>query len=288
MQRIRKYIDETYGAGSGLSWISAIVLLIIFLLIGIGTIMLLKFEYGLIFANGLIATPRAIFAYYITLLCFCSGFLFFSLFLYCKQMPENDNFKWFKIILVHLMLLLFSLLMSPLLVANKVLAKAGKKMKISELTKDNGNLLMYMSFVAVIFVVSLMLLYEIGIRTLIHMHESVTVIAVFYYAVFLSMYISNKIAKLMYFKLSRVNDIEKKTKMEQQLNLLWSYATLGVSFIARPIYITNESLDILFSALFYSSAIFTLISTISEKRDKQKDDGKKNCQRKAEDYFKTI
>jgi hypothetical protein len=266
-----KFIEDTYGSGTLLSLPISIIILIC--TTSLSAYLYFCVDVGAI-NNDLPMWLNAIFLYYFQILVFCIGLLFFSLFFYCKPRPEKDYLKGFKIFFVFSMLLVFSVLLLPFMIITNVFNGVGKLFKINKLTMDFVKSLLVMalwliSFIFCLYISTFLIQIAIIFINLASIHELINGIAILYYGMFFSIFISNKIAKISYLKFAKISDDEDVKKASQQMSLLWCYTILFISFAAKPLNFNNEVAKAFFDALFYSSATITLLSKIVEMRAKQ-------------------
>lgn len=89
-----------------------------------------------------------------------------------------------------------------------------------------------------------------------------------YYIVFVSILISNKLAKVVFFKINKIDDIYEKKLVNNQINIFWNYSVFLLSFIAKPLNFSNPDVKLFFDALFYASATLSLLSKANESKNK--------------------
>lgn len=269
---IKKFVNDTYGSGSGLTLVYAIIIMLVTTTISLS--MFLHIDLNTI-SNGLPTLMNKMFFHYIELIIFCAGLLFLSLHLYCKPIPKIDRFKRIKIIFAFLTLSLFGILLFPYAASIFILSWSGEILKIDKLQSDIVKTPLkiaawVMSFI-LIFALSFKLGYFIKFRLIINfpiIYNAIGEKTVIYYSTFISMLLSNKIAKLVFFKISKIENQEFKKQVNHQMTLLWYYITFLISFIVKPLDFNITFIKLFSDAIFYSSATIGLLSKAMEWRNK--------------------
>ncbi|MNO77434.1 hypothetical protein D3C76_685440 [compost metagenome] len=175
----------------------------------------------------------------------------------------KDTFKYVKIVFAFLSLLFFLLLFLPYVVINLVGDGIGKLLKLREIT---NNIIAALS--AILTWVTVFYILLIAFALISNTVSVISTNACVYYSVFMSMLISNKIASIVFFKISKVSDEEKRKLAKHQVTLFWHYTVFVFSFIAKPLNFSDPNVKLFFDALFYSSATLSLLSKAIETKNK--------------------
>ncbi|MEB4783496.1 hypothetical protein P5G60_17205 [Paenibacillus jamilae] len=270
--QLRNFFKETYGSGTQLTSLSSAV--IFFSLTAISLTLYFLIDPTKI-DNGLPILLNQIVIYYISLFLFGSGFFILALFLYCKPIPMKDRFKYVKIVFVFLSLLFFAFLFLPYIVFNFINDNIGKIFKIKRLTHNIvAALFAILTWISLFYIMLIVLTFVSDIVRFYaeSLHLSlVTVVnasACVYYSVFISILISNNIARIVFFKISPINDEEKKKSAKHQITIFWHYTIFALSFIAKPLNFSDPGVKLFFDALFYASATLSLLSKAIETKNK--------------------
>ncbi len=269
---LKKFINDTYGSGSELKMIHVTVILL-----SCTSISLLMFFYinPNSISNGLPTLINKLFIYYLEALIFCFGLLFLSLYFYCKPIPKVDRFKKIKVVFAFISLIYLGILFLPYVAITAISNSSGKILKIEKLITDIIHALI--AIIAWIILLYFFLVLSCGLGDILRirsklkfptLYNIVGVKAVVYYGMFISMLLSNKITKVFYFKISKIQNLEIKKQVNHQMKLFWYYMVFLVSFIVKPLDFNNTDVELFFDALFYSSATIALLSKAVEWRNK--------------------
>jgi len=266
---IRKKINSTYGSGTPLTWRSTGIILVVSIILSLLWYYILSaFALPDTFTN----TMRTILSCYIAILITSIGFLFLSIFLYCKPVPMKDRFEIPKKLFLVVMLILTSILLFPLVAIITAFYGISKLMRIDRLVVDIVYSLLCMAIWMMIWYFFFVMFNIIGDTArviagfyFVDIHAIVNEITVLHFSMFFSLIISNGITKRIYFALAKVDE-DSREKASHQMKLLWSYTILLFSFLAKPLNFPDESIGLFFDALFYSSATISLLSTVKKMR----------------------
>jgi hypothetical protein len=266
MRKIKEYINKSYGSGVNTSCIFPIVFLAISIIIG--CIGIFRFDPNKI-DTDLPFMMNWIFKWYFVILTFDAGFLFLALFLYFKPKTKNtkDKTKVFKIIFAFLTILIFGILCLPLIIILLICKGIGKILKVENLSDNFISSLMALISWILISIFSLLILLYCCKTFLI---DYINGTALLSYSMLLSLFISNKLSKIIFMKMVHIIINEEKEKTSQQVELFWSYILLAITVLIKPLEFNDESTKAIVDALFYSSASITLFSKVFDLRKKIK------------------
>ena len=249
---MKKFIKSTYGSGTQANFLSAVAVLLIGIIIS--AILIFYVENP---ENALPAVVNDIFRFYLACVISSFSFLFFALYFYCKPIPPKDTFKHLKILLLFISIFISGILLLPYAIFDAVASFTSKKLRIQSLFKN-----LIDGFLCIIVWLILLYVLLFGFSVIFSFIPFLGLTAILSYSMFLSLLISNKLTKKLYFYLIKANSLEKIKQTQHELNILWSCMVLLVSFFLEPLDFNNENAECFCEALFYSVATLSLFSDL--------------------------
>ena len=103
------------------------------------------------------------------------------------------------------------------------------------------------------------------------------------YVMLCSILISNKLATIVFFKTTKIENEKEKVIVHSEMALLWNVTILIFSLLLKPLNIEDDALKALVDGLFYSSTVISLLSKVLDSRKKLGNSEEKTENEKSEE-----
>lgn len=263
----KDFVKNGYGSGASVNPAFQIILPSISFLIGAGVLFNLYYNTINNALSGLIGNA---FIYYLALLLICEGLLFVSAFSYSKTAPLKGKLKQFKKIFLIIAIVLFYAFLSPCVITKIIMCLLGKAFRIEKLTGNMisafSSLFVWITLFWFLSLLSYCLIDYMEKSSLsINLYNFIGENAIMCYILLLSILLSNKIARLVFFKISKIRDV---AAVDCEMTLLKSYFFFIVSLVVLPLTIDNVSPHTFFIALLCAlTIIFELYRVIRLRKE---------------------
>ncbi|MCL1998794.1 MAG: hypothetical protein FWG65_08510 [Turicibacter sp.] len=191
------------------------------------------------------------------------------LYWYCKPTNNNEKLKTIKIISVFITGGLFQVVILPHTIAGKIFTKYARRLSIQELFENPTPIVIALTGWIILVAFSLVIFLYLGIWVtyFFNIDKTFTFESILHYSLFISIFLTNKIIKCLYFCAVKISDKTKKERITNQISLSWNYVFFLVSLVLYPLHFDDESTKELANAILYATAITSLMAEIKKPKE---------------------